>query len=72
MKTWHKHFDTSAGHISIIFGYRFDPPVRQHSFMEIGHEIIFTAILPLLLIQEGQLLGTGERMCTYYWLNAYV
>ena len=76
MKTWHKHFDTSAGHISIIFGYRFNPPVRQHStvrqhsFMEIGHEIIFTAILPLLLIQEGHLLGTGERMCTYYRLNA--
>ena len=70
MKTWHKHFDTSAGHISIIFGCRFDPPVWQHSFMEIGHEIIFTAILPLLLIQEGQLSGTGERMCTYYWLNA--
>ena len=38
--------------------------------MEIGHEIIFMAILPLLLIQEGQLSGTGERMCTYYWLNA--
>ena len=43
-------FDTSAGHISILFGRRFDPPVRQHSFMETGHEIISTGILPLLLI----------------------
>ena len=25
------------------------------------------AILPLLLIQEGHLSVTGERMCTKYW-----
>ena len=66
MKTLHKHFDTSAGHISIIFGYRFDPPVRQHSFMEIGHEIIFTAILPLLLTRgarwlSGRVSDSGAR-----------
>ena len=38
-------FDTSAEHIPIIFGCRLDPPVRQHSFMEIGHERISAAIL---------------------------
>ena len=27
-------------------GRGFDPPVRQYSFVEIGHEIIYTAILP--------------------------
>ena len=37
---------------------------RQHSFVEIGHEIISTAILSLPLIQEGQLSVTGEGMCT--------
>ena len=35
---------------------------RQHSFMESDHEIFSTVILPLPLIQEGQL--SGERMCT--------
>ena len=30
----------------------FDPTVRQHSFLETGHEIIYTAIISLLLIQE--------------------
>ena len=35
--------------------------------MEIGHEIILTAILSLPLIQEGQLSVNGERMCTKYW-----
>ena len=43
--------------------------VLQHSFVEIGYEIISTAILPLLLIQIGQLLVTGQRMCTKYWLT---
>ena len=47
-------------------GRGFDPHVRQHSFVEIGHEIIFSAILSLPLIQEGQLSVTGERMCTKY------
>ena len=37
---------------------------RQHSFVEIDHEIFSTAILSLLLIQEGQLSVSGERMCT--------
>ena len=36
---------------------------QQHSFMEIDHEIFSKVILPLLLIQEGQLSVSGERMC---------
>ena len=36
----------------------------QHSFAEIDHEIFFTVILSLPLIQEGQLSVSGERMCT--------
>ena len=39
-------------------------------FVEIGHEIVYTAILSILLIQVGQLSVSGERMCTEYWLNA--
>ena len=37
---------------------------RQHSFVEIGHEIFSTVILSLPLIQEGQLSVSGERICT--------
>ena len=37
---------------------------RQHSFAEIDHEIFSAVILSLLLIQEGQLSVSGERMCT--------
>ena len=37
---------------------------RQHSLVEIDHEIFSTVILSLLLIQEGQLSVSGERMCT--------
>ena len=40
------------------------PPGRQHSFVEIDHEIFSTVILSLLLIQEGQLSVSCERMCT--------
>ena len=46
-------------------GRRFDPRRgRQHSFVEIDHEIFSTVNLSLLLIQEGQLSVSGERMCT--------
>ena len=46
-------------------GRGFNPPrVRQHSFVEIDHEIFSTVILSLPLIQEGQLSVSGERMCT--------
>ena len=38
--------------------------IRQHSFVEIDHEIFSTVILSLPLIQEGQLSVSGERMCT--------
>ena len=37
---------------------------RQYSFVEIDHEIFFTVILSLPLIQEGQLSVSGEIMCT--------
>ena len=37
---------------------------RQHSFMEIDHEIFSTVIPSLPLIQEGQLSVSGEKMCT--------
>ena len=33
-------------------------------FVEIDHEIFSTVILSFPLIQEGQLLVSGERMCT--------
>ena len=36
----------------------------QHSFVEIDHEIFSTVILSLLLIQEGQLSVSGQRMHT--------
>ena len=46
-------------------GCGFNPRrVRQHSFVEIYHEIFSTVILSLPLIQEGQLSVSGERMCT--------
>ena len=37
---------------------------RQHSFVEIDHEIFSTVILSVPLIQEGQLSVSGERMRT--------
>ena len=37
---------------------------RQHSFVEIDHEIFSTVIFFILLIQEGQLSVSGKRMCT--------
>ena len=46
-------------------GRGFDPRRgRQHSFVEIDHEIFSTVIPSLPLIQEGQLSVSGERMCT--------
>ena len=38
-------------------------PGRQHSFMEIDHEIFSMVILSFPLIQEGQLSVSYERMC---------
>ena len=39
-------------------------PGQHHSSVEIDHEIFSTVILSLLLIQEGQLSVSGERICT--------
>ena len=48
-------------------GHGFNPRRgRQHSFVEIDHEIFSTLILSLPLIQEGQLLVSGERMSHLY------
>ena len=40
------------------------PLGRQHSFVEIDHEIFSKVIFSLPLIQEGQLSVSGKRMCT--------
>ena len=46
-------------------------PAWSHTFAEIDHEIISTAIISsVLLIQEGLLSVTSESMCTKYWLTA--
>ena len=46
-------------------GHGFNPRRdRQHSFVEIDHEIFSTVFLSLPLIQEGQLSVSGKRMCT--------
>ena len=44
---------------------------RQHSFVEIDHEIFSTVILSLPLIQEGQLSVSGERVCTILALTRF-
>ena len=38
--------------------------VRQHSFMDIDHEIFSTVILSFPLIQEWQLSVSGQSMYT--------
>ena len=48
----------------------FDSAVRHDSFVEIDHEIFSMVMLSPLLIQEGHLSVTGERMGTEYWLTA--
>ena len=46
-------------------GCGFDPRWgRQHSFVEIEHEIFSMVILSHSLIPEGQLSVSGERMCS--------
>ena len=52
--------------IQLVIGrLRVRPPLgRQHSFVEIDHEIFSTVILSLSLIQEGQLSVSGKRICT--------
>ena len=43
-------------------------PRPGHIFVEIYHEIISMVILPLPLIQEGQVSLSGKSICTKYWL----
>ena len=43
---------------------RVQPPPRSASFFRGDYEIFSMVILSLLLIQEGQLSVSGERMCT--------
>ena len=50
-------------------GCKFDSQLSHIAFEEIDHEIISVVILPLLLIQEGQLLVSGEPLCSKYWSN---
>ena len=54
-RSWHREFESQPCHIT---------------FVEIAHKIISAAILPLPLIQEGQLSVTGENIYTKYWLMA--
>ena len=42
-------------------------PLRSHTFVEIDHEIISTAISSLPLIQVGLLSVTRESLYTEYW-----
>ena len=60
---------SSAGCVSSWYadGRGFDTHVRQHSFVEFGHEIMSMAILSLPMIQEEKLSVTDERMCIKYW-----
>ena len=45
-------------------GRGFNPAEDGNILSWIDHEIFSTVILSLPLIQEGQLSGSGERMCT--------
>ena len=48
----------------VIRRLRSIPPGRQHSFVEMDHEMFSTVILSLPLIQERHLSISCERMCT--------
>ena len=51
-------------------GHGFNPRRgRQHSFVEIDHEMFSTVILSLPLIQEGHL-PVSAKECAQYWLTA--
>ena len=64
------HWPASVAQLNALSDWRpggcaFNPRRgRQHSFVEIDHEIFSTVILSLPLIQEGQLSVSGEKMCT--------
>ena len=69
LRSWSRNF-VIAGRYSPVgsdvawesSGTAIDPRVRHIFSGRFGHEIISTAILPLLLIQEEQLSVNGERM----------
>ena len=80
--TWGKELHLSNKRFIAVYGFciknmRQQEMNFQNTFMRVrqykrfdyrfGHEKISTTILTLLLIQEGQLSVTGERMCTKYW-----
>ena len=60
----------SGASLSANQGVAGSSPGPPHAFMEIYHEMISMVILPLPLIQEGQMSVSGESMCTKYWLTA--
>ena len=47
-----------------------EPQPGHLTLVEIGHEMISTAVLSLPLIQVERLSDSGENMCTYNWLTA--
>ena len=68
--TFSVHLPASVAQLDALSDWRpggrgFNPcRGRQHSFVEIYHEIFSKIILSLPLIQEGQLSVSGERICT--------
>ena len=60
-----KRCDRISSPVGSVFGGRSIQPQPGHIiFIEVDHEIIVMAILPLPLFQEGQLSVAGESMCT--------
>ena len=50
---------------------KFESQLGHIIFVKIDHEIISTVILPLLLIQERQLLVNRLSMCIKYWAQLF-
>ena len=61
---------SDLGLLCLPRGLELESELAHIIFMKIDREIISTVILPLLLIQEWQLLVTCESMHTKYWLTA--
>ena len=67
---WNTEYRPSVAQVDALSDWRpggrgFNPRRgRQHSFVEIDHEIFSTVVLSLPLIQEGQLSVSGKRMRT--------
>ena len=57
-------------HLTADLEFQVQIPAWPHNlFMVIDHEIMSMVILPLLLLQVGQLLIADESVCTEYWLT---